>query len=230
MKAIFSSKSYWIISILAGALIFSATLGLGKIYRSEIDVFVFSKNYQTGDSINQMAENAAQITKTLAFYNDLLTQNPQIKDLVSGQSDTIRKNYWDSEVQTQRIGDSGMVRIIVSDKNQTVANNLSQASIKTLETEIQKYYGSDGNSGITISDGPIVNQEKIYNNTILFPASLFVSFLAVLLSFLVSDVLKDMQTKRKFSKMQKKKNSQKLLSHREAEEKLNQLISDNYSA
>jgi hypothetical protein len=230
MKGIFSAKSYWIISLLAGILIFSATLNLGKIYRSEIDVFTFAKNYQKGNSINQLAENAAQIVRTLEFYNALLIQNPDIIDPVSSQSDSARKIFWDSKIKTQRVGDSGMVRIIVSDKNRSWTESLSLASAKTLDSEMKKYYGSDGNAGTIIADGPIMNQEKIYSNAFLFPASLFVSFFSVCLSFIASDALKDMRERKNFFKLQKKKVSQKSLSRRKAEEKLNQLLNGNYAA
>ncbi|MFA5776993.1 MAG: hypothetical protein WC906_00955 [Parcubacteria group bacterium] len=225
MKAIFSSKSYWIISILATAIIFAAMFHIGDVYKSETDILLSSENPQIEKNISQTIENVIQISKTLVFYNNILKFNPEIKDQSAGLSDYDRKNYWNSVVQPKRLANSNAIRLSVTGKNQSETEELLRASSSELSWEIKKYYDGDNSISAKIIDGPITGQSKKYNYGILLAVSFIVAFFSVYFSYFISDLFGGKKAGKKILKLSKKQErSSNKLNPEKAKEKLNELL------
>lgn len=186
MKAIFKAKSYWIISIFATIIIFMAMLNLGQIYKSETDILISSKSEMAEKNISQILENARQISRTLIFYNDILKNNPEIKDNVTDKSNFERKEYWNSKAEAEILKNSGVIRLTILDNDKDQNEKLSQTASSTLAQELSKYYNTNSDIDVKVIDGPIFSLGKKYDNRIIFGISLIIAFSAVFFSYAIT--------------------------------------------
>ncbi len=225
MKAIFRSKSYWIISILAAIAIFAAMFHIGDVYKSETDILLSSENPLIEKNISQAIENVMQISRTLVFYNNILKFNPEIKDQAAGLSDYDRRTYWNSIIRSERLDDSNIIRLSIIRKNQSETEELSRALSSELSWEINKYYDGNKSIGVKIIEGPITSQDKKYDTRILLASSLVAAFFSVYFSYAVSDLIWKKRAEKKLLKLPgKKKSHLKKLNPEEAKDKLNELL------
>jgi capsular polysaccharide biosynthesis protein len=189
MKNIIRTKSYWIVSILATAVIFAAISKLNNAYESEVDILVLAKSPQTLSAISQITADAQTIPLSLSFYNKLLENNPEIKDASAGLSDFQRKAFWDKKIRTKIINRSGVVRIEISDPDRSQAEIIASRTVRDLSKVFSRYYNIKTDLDIRIIDGPITAIGKKYDARTALPISLGIALLAVYISFALASAI-----------------------------------------
>jgi capsular polysaccharide biosynthesis protein len=163
-----------------------AAINLNRVYKSEIDVLISPKNSEIGKNLSQIAINAGQLPLTLSFYDKLLKDNPQIHDRVSGLSERERKNYWNSEIQTEKLGNSTVIRITVVDKDSALSKTIAQLSALGLAQDLSKFYNIKTDIDVRIIDGPVTGPTVRYNYFLLLALSLALSLVVTFISFIFS--------------------------------------------
>jgi capsular polysaccharide biosynthesis protein len=125
------------------------------VYRSEITVAVISKNEKTVAVSGEVAGNLAELTKTLFFYEKLLSDNPALTDEWANYSSDKKKEKWNRKIETVRQNESTIFVIRITDRSQSRANSLVRQSVKGLFNLSGKYYDIKNDIDLRILDGPI---------------------------------------------------------------------------
>lgn len=202
MKNTFKSKSYWVASILAAAVIFVALSRLNNGYKSEVDVLVLAKSPQASSSIAQITADAQTVPLSLSFYNKLLESNQNIKDSFSGLSDYQRKASWNKKIRTKIINRSGVIGIEIFDQDRAQAEIIASQTARDLSQVLSRYYNIKTDLDIRIIDGPITVAGNKYDSKTIFPVSLAIALLAIYFSFTLASMIekKSFRVENKFEK------------------------------
>lgn len=125
--------------------IFTVTFGIifldhFRTYSSQVTILVVHKNEKTAASSDQVVENIAQLPKTLAFYNRLLKQSPEVQDPWSGMSNDERSTLWKEHVSVSRIDASGIIQLTINANTATDATLLAEKSSANLFQLVGQYY------------------------------------------------------------------------------------------
>lgn len=189
MKNIFRTEAYWIVSILATAVIFAVFSNINNAYTSEVNVLVLAKNPQTASAIGQITADVQTIPLSLSFYDKLLENNSKIKDASAKLSADKRKAFWNKKISTKIINRSGVVKIEISDQDRSQAETIASQTVRDLSQVFSRYYDIKTDLDIRIIDGPITETGKKYGAGAILPLSLAIAFLAVYFSFVLASMI-----------------------------------------
>lgn len=153
----FNSRLFFALALAISAVVFAISLSQSRIYKTELDVLILPRNEKTAQSLNQTVESIKQIPLSLSFYNKLLEANSDIEDGAQGLPDYKRKEYWNEKIQTQRIGESGVIQINVLDQNQWQSEITAFQLKNDLFFVISKYYNIKTDLEPRLIDGPITS-------------------------------------------------------------------------
>lgn len=180
MKEIFKTIKFYLIFIIASAIIFLMFVNLNRSYISQTDIMVIFKSEKSAQNSDIILENLKLIPKSLSFYDKLTinnsdTQNETISELPNYK----RKKYWDETIEIQRIGKSSFLSFVAYDKDSYTAEVLSAQTIKSLIATIGVYYDIKNDIDIRIVDGP--------TTTLAFSGSyIFYLFESIILGLILS--------------------------------------------
>jgi len=176
MKAILTSKTFWITTIIALVIFFITGVGLSKTYKSEMRILLLPRSDVAARNIDQILRNAEEIPLSLSFYNKMLELNPDIEDALADLSDNKRKSAWNKEIRIDTIKKSGIIKIDIYNKNQLQAEIISQQSTTSLMTVLGKYYDI-ASLDMRVIDGPIISSVSRISPWALFIPSLILGLL-----------------------------------------------------
>lgn len=185
----------WLAAIFA-LIIFAAFVDLNRTYKSEVDVLIIPKNESVLKNVSQIADNIKEIPKTLSFYNRIISSG-DIFDEAGNLSDYKRKAYWESKIRTKKIDGSSMVKIIVFDRDQDRAEDLSHQAGLEIAKVMSQHYNIKTELDIRIADGPIVSYGLKNNILIIILESIFGGIMAAFLVSVINQILKKMGMKSK---------------------------------
>lgn len=151
----FNAKLFVILALLTAIVAFVVFINLGRAYKTELDILILPRNEKTAMSLNQTVESIKQIPLSLSFYNKILEANKDIEDGANGLPDYKRKAYWNDKISAERIGQSGVIKFEVSDKNQWQSEILAYQLKNDIFTVISKYYNIKSDLEPRLIDGPI---------------------------------------------------------------------------
>lgn len=158
MNKLVKNKIFWISAVVFAAVIFLAVINTNKTYQAEIDILFLPKNEVVARNVSQVMENAKQLPLTLAFYNNLVENNPDIEDGALELPNAKRKSFWNEKIQTKQIGTSGILRVRISDKSALQAENISRQVVAGISMQLSRYYNIKTEMDARIIDGPIITQ------------------------------------------------------------------------
>lgn len=141
-------------AIVIAIAIYLALINITRIYQSETDILIIPKNPVTAESSGQILENAVQLAHSVSFYNRTVLSDAEINNPVKVLPEMKRKNYWDSKIETEKIGDSGIIRIVVSDASMTQSETISRGASRSLIDAMSGYYNIKTDLDMRIIDGP----------------------------------------------------------------------------
>ncbi|MDP1619839.1 MAG: hypothetical protein Q8M12_02475 [bacterium] len=158
MKEILKKKIFWGVSIVLAAVVFIAATDANKAYRAETSILFLPKTETATRNIDQIIANAQEIPLALSFYDKLLQKNPGITDAAADLPAMERKEFWNSQVETARIGKSGLIKLSAFGANQAEAESLDRFAISDLLVVLSNYYNIKTDLDIRIVDGPISSE------------------------------------------------------------------------
>ena len=185
MKEILKLKIFWIVFIITTGIIFVALINFNRVYCSQTEILIIPKNILAVKNSNQIIENLKQIPHTLSFYKEMIQKNDEVaNEAILELPDYKKKNYWNSKIKIERVGKSGILKIITSDEDRYQAIVLDNQATKTLINRANFYYKT--NLSLKVLDSLITKNVSNVFNYILFLESIIGAFLLSFLSFFIS--------------------------------------------
>lgn len=123
-------------------------------YRAEVTVLIVTKPGMAETS-EDVAENAVELTQTLAFYERVLADNDLIDDAFLGHTPDARKALWQKKVSVERQRESGVLLIRARGDTPEQAKRLAKQTAQTLFTVAGFYYDVKEDIDMRIIDGPL---------------------------------------------------------------------------
>lgn len=125
-----------------------------RSYRAEVTILVISK---TEPSSQEIAENVAEVTRTLSFYERVLVDNDLIDDDFEGYAPDKRKTLWNKTFSVKRQENSGALILEAKGNTSEEARRLVRQTAQTLFSVAGIYYNVKTDVDMRVIDGPIVS-------------------------------------------------------------------------
>jgi len=142
-----------------------------RSYSTEVTVLVVSHSSATENS-SSVADNMAELTKTLSFYDRLLTENDSIDDGFIGYAPDKRKENWNNVVSVTKQNESGVLIIRANGDTPEKSRQFALQTAQTMFSVAGLYYNVKTDVDMRIVDGPLVSytlqKPFLYVGTILF--------------------------------------------------------------
>jgi len=165
-----------------------------RSYDAEVTVLVVDKT-QGGKSLD-VAQNMVELTRTLSFYNRLLTENELIDDAFVGYSSDERKGMWQKLVSVNNQNSSGVLIIRARGDTPEASKQLALQTAQTMFSIAGLYYDIRTNIDMRIVDGPFISYR--ISNPLFYAGTCLLSsfFLTTLFFFLLKFVPYFLQSKK----------------------------------
>ena len=178
-KAQFSVQ-FFVTCIVIALALFCVFINSFKTYTSSITIMVNAKSEIAADQEEQIIGNILKFPHLLSFYDRLLKDNPDVRDMVQSKSQTQRKEFWNSMISVKKVGkDSSLIKISITTKQETDAEQLVQKTVRTLFDTTGTYYNIKNDIDLRIVDGPIL-KSNIFEWLWMLILSLVLGFLAAI--------------------------------------------------
>lgn len=147
-------------TIFAGAILsivfFIMSFESFHTYQSDILILVNVKSPIAIKQQEQIFNNILQFPTTLSFYDTMLFQNPDVRDVALGLNDDQRKEKWNEMISVSRVDDQASVfKLSVTSKLANDSNQLASKSARTLFDTVAFYYDVKKDFDLRIIEGPI---------------------------------------------------------------------------
>ena len=192
MQRIVTSKIFWIFLVIGTAFVFPLSLGMDKSYKAESRIIILPKSQELKNQSEQMVKNALFFLKTISFY-DKISEKGQFFDTSSDSSFPARKKYWEEKVKIERIPNSGIIRIVTFDADQSRAELLNQEITNEEIATLSRYYDIKNEIDVRVLDAPISELQNLYvsqNKFVVGLTSILAGFALGLAAFLAHDFLR----------------------------------------
>jgi len=127
-----------------------------RSYSAEVTVLVIPKSGTT-QTFEGVADNMAELTSTLSFYDRVLRENDFIDDDFAGYAPDKRKEQWNNIVSVTKQNTSGVLVIRAIGETQERAKWLASQTAQTMFSFAGLYYNIKTDVDMRIVDGPLVS-------------------------------------------------------------------------
>jgi len=187
MEKIKQLKFYVFLYIIAILAVFMALINLNRTYKSQVDVMLISRSEAMAKNMDRIVEDAREIPLALSFYNRIVAEG--FDDAAEELPDYKREAYWKEKIRTEKVDGSSIIRIAIFEKDQIVAEDLSQQAALSTADELARYYNIKTELDTRIVNGPIVSYGLRENVIVLFLKSLFGGLILVIAVYLINRFL-----------------------------------------
>lgn len=149
------SMQVFVIGIILSATFFLFLSDYFKAYSSSITIFINTKSESSASRDEEIIENISEFPKMLSFYDRLLENNSDIRDIAKGEDQDNRKSAWNSMLKVKRIEDSSMLEISINSSYESDSRVLVQKTARTLFDVTGAYYDIKNDLDLRIIDGPV---------------------------------------------------------------------------
>jgi capsular polysaccharide biosynthesis protein len=173
-----------------------------RSYRAEITVLIISK---TEMSSQEVAENMAEVTQTLSFYERVLSDNDLIDDDFEGYAPDKRKALWNYVISVKRQANSGALTLETKGDTPEKVKRLAKQTAQTLFSVAGLYYNVKTDIDMRIIDWPIVSY-KLARPFLFGVTSILTGLVITSLFFFVLNAISQFTSRQKtgVEKMQEK--------------------------
>ena len=172
---------------MALAAIFMLSVNLDRAYKSTTRLLIIPRSPVSVKNADQVIGNLVQVPYSLSFYDRMAKENADVTDAtVAELPDYKRQAYWNSALQVQRIGTSGVLEISVTDKDRYQAEVLSSQASKTLLGVVGLYYNIETDLDVRIIDPTVTDYSAGETDYALLLERLLGAFLLIWFIFFVS--------------------------------------------
>lgn len=133
---------------------FAIFLSNNPVYRGETEVLLIARNRVVDEKIDSLTETAKNIPTTLSFY-DRVIESEGLEDPSADLSAQERKKYWNTQIKTERVDGSNIVKITAYDMDKDRAGKLADAYAKELSASLARYYNIKTQLDTRIIETPI---------------------------------------------------------------------------
>ena len=156
-----------------------------KTHTAKIEILFTAKSETAALQSDQIFNNLMELPKTLNFYDRLLKNNSDVRDIAKGEKPLQRKRIWNNLITIRKIGkDSSMFEISITTKREADAKYLAQKTARNLFDMASGYYDVKKDIDLRIVDGPILR-------TNFFAGFVWVLVLSLIFGFAVAFVLQN---------------------------------------
>ncbi|HPN54501.1 MAG TPA: hypothetical protein PLB52_01055 [Candidatus Moranbacteria bacterium] len=159
-----------------------------KTHTAKIEILFTAKSETAALQSRQILNNLMELPKTLNFYENLLDNNSDVRDIAQGKSNLQRKEIWNSLVSTRKVEkNSSLFEISITTKRENDAKILAQKTVRNLFDTASAYYNVKNDVDLRVVDGPILETNLLSGSfwALVF-AVIFGFLLAILLRYLIS--------------------------------------------
>lgn len=125
-----------------------------RSYRAEVTILVISKTEMPSQEV---AENMAEVMRTLSFYERVLSDNDLIDDDFEGYALDKRKTLWNKTFSAKRQAGSGALVMEARGDTPEKSRRLARQTAQTLFSVAGIYYNVKTDVDMRVIDGPIVS-------------------------------------------------------------------------
>jgi len=151
-----------------------------KTHTAKIEILFTAKSETAALQSRQILNNLMELPKTLNFYENLLDNNSDVRDIAQGKSNLQRKEIWNSLVSTRKVEkNSSLFEISITTKRENDAKILVQKTVRNLFDTASAYYNVKNDVDLRVVDGPILE-------TNLLSGSFWALVFAVIFGFLLA--------------------------------------------
>ncbi|MCX6765860.1 MAG: hypothetical protein NT136_02790 [Candidatus Moranbacteria bacterium] len=149
------SFSFFVLALILGVTFFLLLTGEFRYYRSQVSVLFIPKSEKAAFHTPYILANLVKIPRTLAFYDRLLKDNPELTDQFSGRSKDERKKLWNKTLGIKQENKSTFINIEIMEKDRTQSVQLAEQATRTLIDTASRYYNIKTDIDLRIVEGPI---------------------------------------------------------------------------
>ena len=188
MKLTFSAQVF-IVGVILSMTFFLLSIDIFKTYYSSVTILVIEKSGVAVQGREEIVSNIAEFPKMLSFYESLLRNNSDVKDVTFGRSQDQRKKLWNNMVSVERSREnSSLIKVSILANNESEADQLAKKIARNLFDTTSKYYDIKEDVDVRLVDGPI-SHSRISFWYLLIPISMLLGFsVAILLQYAFSQL------------------------------------------
>ncbi|MDP3957334.1 MAG: hypothetical protein Q8Q10_02425 [bacterium] len=157
-----------------------------RSYSAEVTILVISRP-GASQSGADVAENLAELTRTLSFYDRVLSDNDLIDDAFDGYPPDERKTLWNDTVSVKKRDGGSSFFVQAKGDTREGATLLANQITQTLFSAAGLYYNVKTDIDLRIIDGPLVSY-ALARPFVFGIVSLCTGFLFTVLFFLLLNV------------------------------------------
>lgn len=158
-------------------LVFISSL---KTYTASITIMVNAKSEVVAKQEKKIIGNIIELPQLLSFYERLLKDNSDVRDIAEDKDSAQRKKAWNDMLSVKKVGrDSSLIKISITTIQKNDAKQLVQKTTRTLFNTIGVYYNIKNDIDLRIVEGPIL-ERNIVGWWWMLTLSLALSFLTVI--------------------------------------------------
>ena len=129
-----------------------------QTHTAKIEILFSAKSETAALQSRQIFNNLMELPKTLNFYDRLLKNNSDVRDIAEGEKPAQRKNIWNSLIAVKKIEkNSSLFEISITTKREADAKALAQKTARNLFDTASGYYDVKKDIDLRIVDGPILH-------------------------------------------------------------------------
>ncbi|EKD58761.1 MAG: hypothetical protein ACD_56C00057G0007 [uncultured bacterium] len=159
-----------------GAIFFVISFLSFRVYESTVSIMITAKSEAASFQMDEVVANISKLPETLAFYDRLLANNLDVRDVVYSKNQTQRRDFWNEIVSVKSDKKSSIIEISIESFDENVATQLANKTARTLFDTANLYYNVKTDVDLRLIDGPITKKVSISQWPWLLLASLALGF------------------------------------------------------
>ncbi len=172
------------ISLMLGAITFFVSTAITPKYKSDLTILIIQKNADVltaSQNAGYLSDVFEKVLHTESFMRGVLKSDAGIKREFSKDAKK-RMEEWKAEIKSEKIGNSGILKISVFDPRSQDSYKIAAGIAKNFKENSTEYFAEKDEVEIKILDGPISSSKVAYPNIKINTAvGLVVGFLGSLL-------------------------------------------------
>ncbi|KKQ52530.1 MAG: hypothetical protein US70_C0008G0017 [Parcubacteria group bacterium GW2011_GWD2_38_11] len=165
-----------VVGAILSAVFFLLLIDSFRTYHSEISILISAKSQVAAQQRAQIVSNISELPKTLTFYDRMLKNNSDMRDVAEGLSPQKRKARWNEMLTVERAGfDASVIKVAITTSREADSVQLVNKTTRTLFDTSAFYYNIKKDVDLRIIDGPIT-RVQVSNWFWLFIFSIIAGF------------------------------------------------------
>lgn len=170
-----------LLGALLSVIIFLMLASFFMRYQSTVTILITAKSEVAARNLDKIVGNISRLPSTLSFYDRLLENNPDVRDVAAGDSQLERKQVWNGMLNVrQGRKNNSIIKISLRATNKNDAEQLATKTARTLFDSASLYYNVKSDVDMRLIDGPITKNVVIGWEWLLAVSVLLGSVLAFL--------------------------------------------------